>query len=112
MVSLGAFFAFVLSTADRKLRVEEDPRVKGVEVDACIVGGIEVTGKVAKVLGKETKKTEKKTVAIVHCGIDDKPRQLTSKYQGIQTCAAANLIMQGGMACKYGCLGLGDCTTK
>jgi len=138
MVGLGAFFAFVLSTADRKLRVEEDPRVKNVEealaglncgacgypscqlaaeaivkgeaeVNACIVGGVEVTDKVARVMGKEAKETEKKTVAIVHCGIDNKTRQLTSKYQGNQSCAAANLIMQGGMACKYGCLGLGDC---
>lgn len=138
MVGLGVIFTLILFIADRKLRVEEDPRLERVEkalaglncaacgypscrvaaeamikdeaeVYVCTVGGEKVAKEVAKILGKEVKKQIMKNVAVVHCGINSKTRQIKSAYRGIKSCAAANLIMQGGMECKYGCLGLGDC---
>ncbi len=32
------------------------------------------------------------------------------EYEGIQTCSAASNLFGGMNQCKYGCLGLGDCT--
>lgn len=138
MVGLGVLFAFVLFIADKKLRVEEDPRIERIEnemaglncgacgypscrlaaeaiakgeadVSACIVGGEDTSKEIAKIVGKEVTKTALKNIAMVHCGINSKTRQIAANYSGIRDCASANLIMQGGMACKYGCLGFGDC---
>lgn len=138
MVGLVTICALILFIAYRKFHVEEDLRIKQVEdalaglncgvcgypscrllaeaivkeeadINTCIVGGEEVTKELAKMMGKEVKKINEKNVALIHCGIDSKSRKLTSEYYGIRSCGGASLIMLGGMACKYGCLGLGDC---
>jgi len=138
MIGLGLFFALVLFVADKKLRVEEDPRVEKIEttlvglncgacgypscriaaeaiakgeasVDACIVGGEAVAKTIASIVGKDFAEKTHKNIAVVHCGVDSSNRQMSADYSGIKSCVAANLLMQGGMACKYGCLGLGDC---
>jgi electron transport complex protein RnfB len=140
MVGLGLFFAFVLFIADKKLSVEEDPKIEKIEktlaglncgacgypscrvaaekiakgeanVDVCLLGGENTANEIAKIIGKEFKKKAHRNIAIVHCGVDSVTRQMSAAYKGIKTCIAANLIMQGGIACKYGCLGLGDCAT-
>ncbi|MDD5454572.1 MAG: RnfABCDGE type electron transport complex subunit B [Candidatus Ratteibacteria bacterium] len=137
-VGLGLFFAFILFIADKKLRVEEDPRVEKIEkalaglncgacgypscrlaaeamvkgeadIGACLVGGENAATEIAGIVGKEFKKKTHKNIAVVHCGIDSTTRQITAGYNGVKTCIAANLTMQGGMACRYGCLGFGDC---
>ena len=138
MVGLGVLFAFVLFIADKKLRVEENPKIEKIEktfagsncgacgypscrlaaeaivkgeadVNSCIVGGENTAKEIARIVGKEFTKETHKNIAIVQCGIDSKTRQISAKYNGIKSCVAVNLIMQGGMACKYGCVGLGDC---
>lgn len=138
MVGLGLLFAFVLFIADRKLRVEEDPRVEKIEammsglncgacgypscrlaaeaivkgeagVDSCVLADEESVKQIADIAGKEFTKKVHKNIAVVHCGVDSKTRRITARYSGVKTCAAANLTMQGGVACKYGCIGLGDC---
>lgn len=138
MVGLGLLFAFVLFIAHRKLKVEEDPRVERIEnlmaglncgacgypscrlaaeavakgeanVDICVAVGEDAVKKIARIVDKEIIEKEYKNVAVVHCGVNSKTRKLNAKYMGIKDCASASLIMQGGMACKYGCLGFGDC---
>lgn len=138
MVALGMFFAFILFIADKKLRVEEDPRIEKIEkalvglncgacgypscraaaeaigkgeanIHSCIVGGENTAREIAKIVGKEFTGKAHKNIAIVQCGINSETRQMSAAYNGVKSCVAANLTMQGGMACKYGCLGFGDC---
>jgi electron transport complex protein RnfB len=138
MVVLGVLFAFVLFIADKKMRVEEDPQIERIEkatlglncgacgypscrlaaeavakgevdVSVCIVGGENTAKAIAEILGKKVPAKTHKNIAIVHCGIDSKTRQMAAEYIGVRDCASANLIMQGGMVCQYGCLGFGDC---
>lgn len=137
MVGLGTFFAVVLAMAHKKFHVEEDPSVLAVEeallglncgacgfaschvfavsavkgqapVNSCLPGGEEVASKIADVLGVEKKAAEKR-VAVVHCGAKDEVRAKKAKYRGVNTCAGANLVFGGEIACLYGCLGYGDC---
>ncbi|MBU0534368.1 MAG: RnfABCDGE type electron transport complex subunit B [Candidatus Omnitrophica bacterium] len=138
MVALGLFFALILFIADKKLRISEDPKAEKVDkalvglncgacgypscriaaeaivkgeaaVDSCIVGGEGVATIIAGIMGKDFSKKTHKNIAVVHCSVDSATRQISASYSGIKSCVAANLLMQGGMACKYGCLGLGDC---
>lgn len=137
MVGLGTFFAIVLAMAHRKFHVKEDPSVLAVEealsglncgacgfascrvfaasavkreapVNSCLAGGEEVASKIADILGVEKEAAEKR-VAVLHCGAKDKDRSKKAKYCGISTCAGANLVFGGEIACLYGCLGYGDC---
>ena len=137
MVGLGALFAFVLSLADRRLRVEEDPRIeallevlpgancaacgfascralaetmveKGDTAQTCPAGGEEVTSQVGEILGVEIEGALSQ-YARVRCGGTFSERKQDANYQGIQTCQAAHLIGGAGLACFYGCFGFGDC---
>jgi len=73
----------------------------------CPVGGKEVQDKIREMLGLEKKDFVKK-VARVRCGGGNRAKDKFI-YQGVETCVAANLIMQGQKLCSYGCLGFGDC---
>ncbi len=48
-------------------------------------------------------------VATIHCGGDCAQAKRRADYQGISSCAAANLIYGGAGICPVGCIGLGDC---
>lgn len=134
---LSLFFAILLAIAGEKFKVATDPRLDelleavlgtncgacgypGCEaacnavlegkagVDVCIAGGKGALDAVACVMGVEAKETER-GVAQVHCkgGLaESTPKAI---YQGIGSCAAAELISGGGKGCKYGCIGLGTC---
>ena len=83
--------------------------VKGdAEVNLCIPGADAVAKKLAEVLGVEFTDVIEK-VAIVHCGGDCKSTERKEIYEGIETCAAANLLYGGTGKCSFGCLGFGDC---
>lgn len=133
---LALAFAMVLVLADRRLRVQEDPRVEAVlealpsancgacgfascrdmaermikgdvEPGACPVGGMEAARRIAEILGAgEVEVVEK--VAVVHCGATPDQKIRAAEYRGVRTCAAAGLL-GGEYACRYGCLGYGDC---
>lgn len=134
---LGFIFAGLLGLAADYFCVQEDPRVaailailpgancgacgqagchsfaekvaKGeIAVSGCTVGGAEVAKQIAALMGVEGQEVHKK-VAIVHCGAKKDQRKLKATYSGVQSCATANLIADGGLQCAYGCLGYGDC---
>lgn len=134
---LGFAFAALLAMAAGYFKIEEDPRlqtilailpgsncgacgsagchdfaeklIKGeVQVSGCLAGGEEVAHKLAQVMGTEGLVVHKR-LATVHCGANQKVRTKKSNYSGVATCAAANLIDNGGLNCQYGCLGYGDC---
>ena len=79
-----------------------------VLVTACKPGGPEVAGKIARILGVEAVDVEPQ-VASVHCQGGRKEALEKCLYEGLESCAAAELIAHGSKACPYGCLGLGDC---
>jgi len=134
---LGAFFAFGLSIARNKFKVEEDPRIDQVEeglpgancgacgypgcralaeaivngqVDAnsCPVGGSETAREIARMLGVEIIETERQ-VAVLLCRGTETAAQRKADYRGIRQCYAASLVQSGDKFCSYGCLGYGDC---
>lgn len=134
--SLGLLFGLGLAFAAKKLAVPVDERVtqleevlpgancgacgfagcsayadsivfKKAEINKCAPGGAEVLEKIAGIMGLNAEASEP-VVAKVLCKGGDKEAKRSSVYEGVQTCAAANLT-GGGKDCPYGCLGLGDC---
>lgn len=139
MVALGAGFALVLLIASIKLHVTVDPKVeqvqealpgidcgacgfagcgayaKAVSADAellgkCAPGGPEAAEQIAEILNLQISGSGSPVRPIVHCRAHDKDRTYYASYNGIATCTAAN-AQSPVQACKFGCMGYGDCTT-
>ena len=79
-----------------------------VPVNACPVGGGEVSSKLAGVRGVEVEETEPLVAAICCRGGKDKVGK-KFEYMGIDNCLSASLLQGGFKACSYGCLGLESC---
>lgn len=87
--------------------------VKGADAGSleginCPVGGAEVMGKVADLLGMAIANSEPK-VAVVRCGGTCELRPKIAVYDGLRTCTAINSTGSGETGCGFGCLGGGDC---
>ena len=74
----------------------------------CPVGGSEVMGKVADLLGMAIANAEAK-VAVVRCNGTCESRQRIASYDGLRTCTAMHASGAGETGCGFGCLGCGDC---
>ncbi len=90
-----------------------DAIVKGADngsIDGffCPVGGQEVMGKVADLLGMAVANTEP-MVAVVRCNGTCANRPKIAEYSGLRTCTAMHACGAGETACGFGCLGCGDC---
>ncbi|MFC4666548.1 Fe-S cluster domain-containing protein [Falsiporphyromonas endometrii] len=140
LVVIGAIGALLLFVAAKKFEVKEDPRIgevsevlpqancggcgypgcsgfaaaccKADNLDGlfCPVGGSEVMGKVASILGMEAG-TKDPMVAVVRCNGDCDARPRTNIYDGATSCAVASSLYSGDTGCSYGCLGCGDCVS-
>lgn len=137
LLSLASCLAVVLAIANSKLKVFEDPRIdvvndmlpgancgacgfpgcRGfaekvvngeVQPSGCPVGGALTAGAVADFLGVEAGEAVKKTARLLCAGGSDVAAQ-TAEYAGYPTCRAASIVGGGGKACRYGCMGYGDC---
>lgn len=89
--------------------------VKGADAGSldglyCPVGGAEVMGQVADLLGMAVANTEPK-VAVVRCNGTYELRPRIAEYSGLRTCTAMNSCGAGETGCGYGCLGCGDCVS-
>lgn len=83
--------------------------VKGeVPTNGCVAGGAECATKIAEILGKAGVELKPK-VAFIACHGTKECAGDKGNYIGIQTCKAANLIMNGTKKCSFGCIGYGDC---
>ncbi len=134
---LTFLLATMLVLANRKLYVEEDPRIDVVEemlphanCGACgypgcrpfaeaLVGGDTLPGKctvsndearsaIAGFLGVDVG-AEDRVVARLACAGGVNVARNRAHYEGHQTCLAAAQVAGGGKGCFWGCLGLGDC---
>jgi RnfABCDGE-type electron transport complex B subunit len=135
---LGFIFAALLGLAADYFKVEEDPRVSKllgilpgtncgacgsagchdfavklirseVAVTGCVAGGPDVASNLAAALGLDQPAGRERKTAAVHCGAREDQRKKKARYSGVKTCQAADLIDGGGLLCRYGCLGYGDC---
>lgn len=134
---LTFLLATMLIIANRKLYVEEDPRIDVVEdmlphsnCGACgfpgcrpfaeaLVAGEALPGKctvsndegrqaIAGFLGVDVG-AQDKIVARLACAGGVNVARSRARYEGTQTCLAAAQVAGGGKGCFWGCLGLGDC---
>lgn len=139
MLVLGLGFAVILLVASEKLKVEQDQRidkVAGVLPNAncgacgfagcqdyanavvadptllgkCFPGGVKTMEKIAAILNLQMSGTGAPQKPIVHCRAHNGDKTYQAKYQGIPSCIAANAL-SNAQACKFGCLGFGDCST-
>jgi len=137
MGGLGALFAAGLAVANKKLHVEEDPRIAlivdnlpgancggcglpgcGSFAESVVHGEIEISGcpvcnddareSIAGVMGIEASKGEK-IVARVMCQGGQYESAQKGEYLGIQNCTAAHISGGGDKLCLHGCLGYGEC---
>lgn len=77
------------------------------EPDKCAPGGAATAAAMAEVLGVTVESKPK--IAFITCGGSRENSELKYNYEGMFSCAAANLIQSGPLECKYGCIGFGDC---
>lgn len=136
MSIMGLLFGLGLAFASRIFRVKADPRVERIlsalpgsncgacgkagcsamaeaiaqgdrSLTSCPVAEEEAYSKIAEILGVEKKAVTKK-IARIWCGGGKRAKDKYA-YQGVQTCAAANLFARGQKLCSFACLGFGDC---
>ena len=137
MTSLGVGLALLLSIANRRLFVYEDPRIdeveellphancgacgtpgcrpfaealvaKEVDPGLCTVNTADMNQLIADFLGVEVRDHEQQ-VARLACAGGSHVAQIQAKYAGLKTCRAAALVSGGGKGCSWACLGLEDC---
>ena len=138
LFGLGIVSASILSVASRLLAVEEDPRIEvvtealpgancggcgfaGCEAYAaavlndpdvppnrCCAGGPDVAKHVAELTGKAAGDVEP-MVAFRRCVKVEGKVARKYDYAGATTCAGAKLLDGGPDACRYSCIGFGDC---
>jgi electron transport complex protein RnfB len=134
---LTVILATLLVFANKKLYVQEDPRIDIVEEmlpaancgacgypgcrpfaealvsgqalpGKCTVSSDDGTAQIAKFLGVDVGAQEK-VVARLACAGGVNVARNHAKYEGLSSCRGAALISGGGKGCFWGCLGLGDC---
>lgn len=137
MGGLGALFSAGLSIANKKLYVEEDPRIAqvienlpGVNCGGCglpgcaafaesvVKGESEVTGcpvnssegaqLIAEIMGVEAAETERMLARVI-CQGGDYETAKKGEYLGPKNCLAATFAGGGEKLCQWGCIGFGDC---
>ncbi|MDO8847800.1 MAG: RnfABCDGE type electron transport complex subunit B [Coriobacteriia bacterium] len=133
---IGLGTSAVLATAAKRFHVEVDPRVEAVAaalpgsncgacgnascfaaaegiamgekpVNSCVAGGQKVADAIALIIGAESCVA----VAVIsarHCGGGTNAVRAYT-YVGVMSCAAANRLAGGPLACAAGCIGFGDC---
>jgi len=134
---LTMVLASLLVLANRKLYVEEDPRIDAVEEmlphancgacglpgcrpfaealvlgrtlpGQCTVSSDEDRGVIAEFLGVDVG-LQQKVVARLACAGGSNVARNHARYHGLMTCRAAAQVAGGGKGCFWGCLGLDDC---
>ena len=101
----GCGFAGCGGMADALVKGADKGSIEGLN---CPVGGADVMGQVADLLGMAIANGEPK-VAVVRCNGACEYRPRVTEYAGLRTCAAMNATGAGETLCGYGCLGCGDC---
>ncbi len=137
MAALGVGFATLLAVAWTLLRVPEDPRLEAVDEalpgtncgacgapgchafaealiegtmapGGCTVSSAEAIEEIAELLGVDAGEQVKRVARLACAGGYAEAPDLAD-YRGARTCREANVVAEGGKACPWGCLLMGDC---
>lgn len=79
-----------------------------VPPNLCFPGKAEVAGLVAEITGKKMSAVEN-VVASIRCSRVEGNVRKKLNYIGYGSCTGANLAFGGPYACRYACVGLGEC---
>lgn len=82
-----------------------------VKTNLCIPGADKVAADIAEVLGVEAQDVIE-MVAYVHCNGNCEATDCKAAYSGVDTCRGASMLYGGPAACRFGCLGCGDCAAE
>ena len=82
---------------------------KGAATNLCRPGGADAAVKIAEILGTSAGEIVPMT-AVVHCNGNCDATQTQFIFDGVQSCKAVKRFYSGNGLCKYGCIGLGDCS--
>jgi electron transport complex protein RnfB len=139
MLGLASGFAVVLLIASEKLKVKVDPKVEQIHkalpnldcgacgfagcaqyaeavmdnpelIGRCAPGGAAAAAEIGRILNLQISDSGAQQRPVVHCRARAGDKTFYAEYQGIQSCTAANAL-PNAQACKFGCLGFGDCVT-
>lgn len=137
---LGLIFGGVLTFAAKKFHVEVDERVEQIKdclggancgacgyagcdafaqavvdgkapIDGCAPAGAKGIEKIGKIMGMEANVGER-MVARVLCQGAKGVALDRYEYDGYKSCAVAAGLAGGPKACRFSCIGLGDCQDK
>ena len=78
------------------------------KVTQCSVGGAEVAGKIAEIMGVEAGPVIRMRAQVMCSGTNEYARK-KYVYEGVSDCTAASKIGGGNKLCANGCIGLGTC---
>ena len=81
-----------------------DPQLIG----KCSPGGDKTAAMIAQILNLQVSESGPAKRPVVHCRAHTEDKTFHGEYAGIESCIAAN-AMALVQACKFGCLGYGDC---
>jgi len=138
LLGLGTGFAIVLLVASERLKVEVDPKIEQIHealpgldcgacgyagcgsyakavladpelLGACAPGGDDTSAAIAGILNLQVSEAGAPLRPIVHCRSRKDQKTFHAEYYGIPSCTSANALANA-QACKFGCLGFGDCT--
>ena len=76
--------------------------------DLCVPGSTDTAEAIAQILGVEVEMPED-LVAVVKCNGTCEAAKKNAVFDGATSCKAASMIYGGPNACRYGCVGCGDC---
>ena len=138
LMGLGIIASLVLAIASRIFAVEENPKIEvltealpgancggcgyasceayatalvldgSVPTTKCVVGDSSLPQTLATISGKEAGSVTKQ-IAFRHCTKREGNVATTYQYHGYASCSSVSTFDRGFDACKYSCLGLGDC---
>ena len=74
----------------------------------CVPGATDTSNAIGELLGIEVE-APKDVVAFIHCNGSCGAVSQKAIYDGISSCKAVSMLYGGPQACRYGCLGCGDC---
>ncbi len=74
----------------------------------CVPGAESTAEELGALLGIEVE-PPKDVVAFVHCNGNCEATTKKTEYVGVTSCKAAAMLYGGPDACRFGCMGLGDC---
>ncbi|AEE16288.1 RnfABCDGE type electron transport complex subunit B [Treponema brennaborense] len=76
-------------------------------VDGCAAGGAATAEAVGNIMGVSASAVQQ--VALLACQGSKEHAQPRGTYNGVKTCRAAKLSINGTKMCSYGCIGFADC---